>query len=57
MNENDLFRLKVFFKNGETFSNICTLTDFENWYGNETREIYDITLELVKEYKKEEARS
>lgn len=45
----DLFRVVVFFKNGEKYQAILTLHEFENWYGNETREFYDLSLELVSE--------
>lgn len=47
----DLFRIEIFFKNGERFSVVWDLLQFENWYGNETREFYYVKMELVKEQK------
>lgn len=47
----DLFRIHVYFKNGEHLSVVWNLIQFENWYGNETREFYYVRMELVKESK------
>ena len=49
MNQYDLFRVRMFFKNGESLNKVMSLHEFEVVYGNELREIYYIRLELVKE--------
>lgn len=49
MNWNDLYRVKIFFKDGITLNTIFTLAEFEEWYGKNTSEFYYLELELVKE--------
>ena len=49
MNQNDLFKVEIHYKNGEYYKGVLSLHEFENFYGNELREIYFVCLELVKE--------
>lgn len=51
MNWNDLYRIKIFFKDGVVINTIYNLAEFEEWYGKNSEQFYSLEMELVKEEK------